>query len=55
MMIPKRLELSNVRTEPATTAVSGGCVEVFLCHNSKDKPLARQVAEGLEREFGILR
>lgn len=28
-------------------------VEVFLCHNSLDKSVVRQVAEGLELEFGI--
>jgi WD40 repeat protein len=28
-------------------------IDVFLCHNSRDKDVVRQVAEGLELEFGI--
>lgn len=32
---------------------SAGTIDVFLCHNSRDKALVRQVAEGLELEFGI--
>lgn len=28
-------------------------VDVFLCHNSRDKPFVRQIAEGLEVEFGL--
>ena len=28
-------------------------VDVFLCHNSKDKPFVKQIAEGLELELGL--
>lgn len=28
-------------------------VDVFLCHNARDKPLVRQVVEGLDPEFGV--
>lgn len=44
-----------------TQKVSGGGLvlppcehtDIFLCHNSRDKPVVRQVAEGLELEFGL--
>ena len=44
-----------------TRKVSGGGLvlppreqtDIFLCHNSRDKPVVRQVAEGLELEFGL--
>lgn len=38
---------------PASAAAGRRPVDVFLCHNSRDKPLVRQVAEGLELEFGV--
>ncbi len=37
----------------SSDAAPRGPIDVFLCHNSLDKPLVRQVAEGLELEFGI--
>lgn len=49
---------ANAGTSPpvATSshvAAPKDAIDVFLCHNSKDKPLVRQVADGLELEFGI--
>lgn len=41
---------SNVVAAPAAAS---GRVEIFLCHNSHDKPVVLQVAEGLELEFGL--
>lgn len=41
---------SDGRTAPEQGSAR---VDVFLCHNSLDKPFVRQVAEGLELEFGI--
>lgn len=48
----------SARTEPSAFAAEDGAsastqVDVFLCHNSLDKPFVRQVAEGFELEFGI--
>ncbi|MGR9209415.1 toll/interleukin-1 receptor domain-containing protein (plasmid) [Rhizobium leguminosarum] len=39
----------NVRVEGTDSAVS----RVFLCHNNSDKAIVREVAEGLELEYGI--
>lgn len=39
---------------PSSAAVpTAASTRFFLCHNSLDKPVVREVAEGLELEFGV--